>query len=293
MERFEFPVTQWEKEGGYVQVDIVDNRTGAHLGCIRQPLFRMTSALTEGWYFLDWARNNSAAVYLRMSIHPYLFPPSLGTAVGAPTAAPEGAGRSFVLRKHFWKHLETYEIRDPQGMLQYTLHGKFKDPQTGIRIVDATGNEVGSIREETSFLKRLYQLPPIIISTYGTSATLKRKMIAWTGQPTYVVRSASTKKGAPLLQTKGKTLKYEYEFKQGKAVVAEVSNKLAPGDNKMYGVKVAPTFPNPLLVLAAAIATDRSLSVAAKRPAPTFDSPGIDTSFMDFSSSASAGGGGD
>jgi hypothetical protein len=84
-----------------------------------------------------------------------------------------------------------------------------------------------------------------VISTYGTSATLKRKVIAWTGQPTYVVRSASTKKGAPLLQTKGfspvaydrtiiqhyltlaffrsKTLKYEYEFKQGKTIVAEVS----------------------------------------------------------------------
>jgi hypothetical protein len=80
----------------------------------------------------------------------------------------------------------------------------------------------------------------------------------------------------------------------------------------MYGVKVAPTFTNPLLVLAAAIATDRytsnrwrwrklqlmmynmrrSLSVAAKR-APTFDSPGIDTSSTDFPSSASAGGGGD
>lgn len=40
MERFEFQLTQWDKEGGYVEITAIDNRNNERLGYIRQPLFR-------------------------------------------------------------------------------------------------------------------------------------------------------------------------------------------------------------------------------------------------------------
>lgn len=88
---FEFHITHWDKEGGFIEISLHDNRDprAERLGYLRQPLFRFDLALKgtshiltirytrlsdmvmEGWYFLDRACHHSASLYFRMALQPY------------------------------------------------------------------------------------------------------------------------------------------------------------------------------------------------------------------------------
>lgn len=307
MERFEFHVTQWDKEGGYVEIALHDNRgsQGELLGYIRQPLFRLSdTGAMEGWYFLDRARHPSAALYFRMAIGPYHHLPltaadtSLGSGISArqpPAAAgigisgvgsrsgvgvPMGAlatpglttgpavardtatSQLYLMRQRFWGLANTYEIKDAQGMLHYRLIGNFGGKLDDIRIADATGHEVGFIREESSFLNRLYRMPTYLLSAYGTTAKLKKKFLS-INEPIYSLRPFN----APSIHAKGNLSNYDFSFYQATTIIADVSKGLAPpGDVGLYGIRVAPTFSNPLLILAAVVAIDRINDVGGMRP---------------------------
>jgi uncharacterized protein YxjI len=302
MERFEFHITQWDREGGYVEIALHDNRNENQLlGYIRQPLFRLgdTGAM-EGWYFLDRARHPSAALYFRMAIGPYHPLPltaadttglasgisgvgsrtALGTGVGAAALTPTtglatptpglatgtalpretAASQLYLMRQRFWGLSNTYEIKDAQGLVHYRLIGNF-GKLDDIRIADATGHEVGFIREETSFLSRLYRMPTYLISAYGTSAKLKKKFLS-VNEPIYALRPFN----APSIHAKGNLTNYDFSFYQGNTILADVSKGLAPpGDVGLYGIRIAPNFFNPLLIIAAVVAIDRINDVGGLR----------------------------
>lgn len=334
MERFEFQLTQWDKEGGYVEVTAIDNRNNERLGYIRQPLFRLSeTGAMEGWYYLDRTRHHSAALYFRMLIHPYrsLGAPAVGTglasgisarqpaaatgigvsgvgsrtplgptvygatsgaadgfaspsglpmgaapatstpAVGAPGMTPvvgpvmarePGTAPLFVMRHRFWALANTYEVKDSQGLLLYRLVGNFADKLDDIRIADSTGHEVGYIREESSLISRVYRMPTYLISVYGTSAKLKRKLIS-INEPIFSLRPFN----AASIHAKGNFAENEFSFYQGDTIIADVSKALAvPPGQGQYGIRVAPTFSNPLLILAATVAMDRIHDVTGMRP---------------------------
>lgn len=334
MERFEFQLTQWDKEAGYVEITAIDNRNNERLGYIRQPLFRLSeTGAMEGWYFLDRALYRSAALYFRMAIHPYrsLGAPAVGTglasgisarqapaatgigvsgvgsrtplgptvygttsgaadgfsspsglpmgaspatatpAVGAPGMTPvvgpvmvreSGTAPLFIMRHRFWALANTYEVKDSQGLLLYRLVGNFADKLDDIRIADSTGHEVGYIREESSLISRVYRMPTYLISVYGTSAKLKRKLISL-NEPIFSLRPFN----AASIHAKGNFAENEFSFYQGDTIIADVSKALAlPPGQGQYGIRVAPTFSNPLLILAATVAMDRIHDVTGLRP---------------------------
>jgi hypothetical protein len=290
-ERFEFHVTLRDKEGGYVEIALLDNRNGDHLGYIRQPLFRVTEASLEGWYFLDLARHHSAALYFRMFIHPYPAIPICGPTTnnlasglaGAPwgvpmaaTTAPltmtgptgareAGASYLFIMRTPLWPlwplhQSRIYEVRDAQGLLHYRLVLQHHDSV----FTDPIGHEVGRIYLASG---HAYNSTTKIMAN-GTTVELKRSHRKGR-QPVYSIHSVN----APIIYAKGDLTGGEYNFyDEFNTIIADVSRGLAPGGHKgQYGIRVAPTFSNPLLILAAGIAINRSeIAVIDRRNADRY-----------------------
>lgn len=162
---------------------------------------------------------------------------------GEPMEPKEVGGGRYHMRQRLLAFGDDYYIENALGQRVYFVDGKAFRLREHLAFKDMSGNELASIQERVLSIKDTYS----IYRRGKVLATVKKALIAPIRQ-LFDIHVA----GADTLEAQGNILDHEYEIRDGRQRVAEVSKKwFRVADT--YGVDIIPGVDDVLILACTAI----------------------------------------